>query len=207
MAAARASHNTRPPGRKQGTYTLKSAAGDYGVGHKNVRKASALLQSGMTHLIQAVDSGQIVISTAYRDYLAAKRAGRSPDSVKAVGGQWLYLITEGLKYTKWSKVGVGPPVVRFGEVQSGNPRKLRLAGTWWFRSDREAKAAEEVLKSKYPKAPGGNEWLEDITASDVHEIAVAGGGRRSRAPGFNQFGFRRMEVSGELPNNEHRQAI
>jgi hypothetical protein len=187
---------------------LKKAAADHVVGHKSVKKASALLQSGMEHLIQAVDNGEITISTAYREYLIAKRAGRNPESVEAASGQWLYLITEKVKGSKWSKVGVGPPTVRFDEAQRGNPRKLWLAGTWWFRSNKEARDVEDVFKGnkKYPKALGGSEWREGMSASDVNEIAVLGGGRRSLVPGFH-MGFRRKEGTNQLPNNQHRQAV
>ncbi len=200
MYAARASHAERPPGARSSRYPLRKAAFDYDVGEKLVRDASALLQSGMGDLIQSVDEGK-ALSTAYKEYLTAKRAGRNPESVKADSGQWLYLITEGFKGSKWSKIGVGDLPGRFDEAQRGNPRKLRLAGAWWFPSDPDARKVEEMIKEdkSLPKAPGGSEWREGMTASYVNEIAVSKDGRRSLPPEFNRMGFRRVEGSNRLP--------
>ena len=178
MAAARDSHITRSPGTKRGTHTLKEAARDYRVGHKLVKDASELLQSGMDDLVAAVDSGEKAVTTAWKEMRAAAKAGRKSQSVKPTRGYYLYVIKEA-EERRWVKVGIGENLKdRLDAAQHGNPRKLWMAGTWWFRTKREAKSVEKVILKGYCKAPGGNEWLEGITIKDVNRIAALGGGRR-----------------------------
>ena len=190
MKAARASHSTRPPGSKQGIYTLADAArdhaGDDGLCYKMVKDASELLQSGMDDLIGAVENGDKAVTTAWKEMRAIVKSGRNPRSVKRTRGHYLYIIKEAEERT-WLKVGIGGSHLqdRLDHAQHGNPRKLALAGTWWFRNKREAAAVERILLNKYRKAPGGNEWLEGVTTKDVHECAVAGGGHRALIQGFH----------------------
>ena len=178
MEAARASLRTRSPGARNGTYTLKDAADDHIVGEKLVKDASELLQSGMDDLVAAVDSGEKAVTTAWKEMRAAAKAGRKSQSVKPTRGHYLYVIKEA-EERRWVKVGIGENLKdRLDAAQHGNPRKLWMAGTWWFRTKREAKSVEKVILKEYRKAPGGNEWLEGITIKDVNRIAALGGGRR-----------------------------
>ena len=206
MAAARASHRTRPPGAKQGTYTLEDAARDYRVSPKLVKCASELLLSGMDDLVASVDSDERAVTTAWKMMRAAAKAGNKSPSTRPTRGHYLYLIREEGE-RRWSKVGIGGSHLkdRLDHAQHGNPRKLKWAGTWWFRTKREAKAVETTILNKYPKAPGGNEWLEGVTVKEANEIATLGGGRRSLAPGSHNMGFRRKGVSDQLPDKRHRQ--
>ena len=190
MAAARASLSTRPPGAKHGTCTLADAARDYagddGLCEKLVKDASELLQSEMDDLVAAVDSGEKAITTAWKEMRAAAKAGRKSQSVKPTRGHYLYVINEA-EERRWAKVGIGENLKdRLDAAQHGNPRKLWVAATWWFRTKRAAKSVEKVILKEYRKAPGGNEWLEGIAIKDVNRIATIGGGQRH----LQDFGIR-----------------
>ena len=142
-------------------YQQVDAARDFGATSRMVKKAAKLLKSGRHDLIRAVQEEGKALS------YAENMLKRGEVQRNAQGGQHLYLITEAVKGSKWSKIGVGDLATRFDEAQRGNPRKLRLAGPWWFPSDPEARKVEDMLKEdkKLPKAPGGNEWRESTTIS------------------------------------------
>ena len=195
MQAGRAYLEKKPPGARRSNYRQVDAAREYGATPRMVKKAVKLLKSGRDDLIRAVEEEGMALSDA-ENMLKRDEIPRNTQ-----GGQHLYLITEGFKGGKWSKIGVGVLPVRFDEAQRGNPRKLRLAGAWWFPSDPEAREVEDMIKEdkKLPKAPGGNEWREGMTASYVNEIAVSKDGRRSLPPEFNRMGFRQVEGSNQLP--------
>ena len=203
MQAARAYLKGKPSGSRTSKYREKDAGDAFGVCERTVKKGVALLTSERRDLVIAVKNMELSLSRA--DQMRKNGQGLREGSDE----QWLYLITEAGTDSKWSKIGVGDLVTRFDEAQRGNPRKLRLAGAWWFPTDSEAREVKEMLKEdkKLSKAPGGNEWREGLTPSYVNDIADTKRGRRSLAPGFNRMGFRRMEGSSQLLNNQHRQAM
>ena len=195
MQAGRAYLEKKPPGARRSNYRQVDAARDYDSTPRMVRKAVKLLNSGRDDLIRGVEEEGKALSDV------ENMLKRGEVSRNTQGGQYLYLITEGFKGSKWSKIGVGDLPVRFDEAQRGNPRKLRLAGAWWFPSDTEAQKVEDMIKKdiSLPKAPGGNEWRKGMPASYVNEIAISKDGRRSLPPEFNQMGFRRLEGSNQQP--------
>ena len=204
MEAAKAYLKRKPSGSRKSQYREKDAAAEFDVCERTVKKAVALLSSERRDLVRSVKNRELSLSRADQMRINGQSLREGSDE------QWLYLITEPGRDSKWSKIGVGDLPTRFDDLQRGNPRKLRLAGAWWFPADSDARYVEEMLKEdeKFPKAPGGNEWREGLTASYVNDVIVGSKrGRRSLAPGFNRMGFRRSEVSSQLPNNHHRQAM
>ena len=171
VKAARFYLEKKQAGARTSKYRQKDAANDFDATERMVKKAVKLLQSDRNDLVQAVEKGIIALSDAEQMLGNGRRQRRS------LAGQHLYLITEIGKGSKWAKVGIGSPRVRFDEAQRGNPRRLRLAGAWWFQSKREARAVERaLLNNGYREAPGGSEWREGITHAATDEIAVLGRG-------------------------------
>ncbi len=189
MKAARAYLEKKQAGVRTSKYRQKDAANDFVATERMVKKAVKLLQSDRNDLVQAVEKGIIALSDA------EQMLGNSGRQRRSSTGQHLYLITEIGKGAKWAKVGIGSPRVRFDEAQRGNPRRLRLAGAWWFQSKGEARAVERaLLNNGYKEAPGGSEWREGITRAAVNDIArLARGERVSMAPEFDIRGFRRRQ--------------
>ncbi len=84
----------------------------------------------------------------------------------------VYIMTEGTA-TRPIKVGVANnPLGRLSELQTGNPRKLRLARSWntWTRD--HAFRLERAILEQFANSRLRGEWL-DTTEQEVADFIVA----------------------------------
>ena len=196
LAAARASHEQRTPCARTSKYTLKQAARDYGVGHKMVKDASALLLSDMDYLIADIEQGTKSVLMAYKEYSAVN----TKDASKLPGPQGLYIIEE-RGGDGYMKIGKGRVATRFREHQSGNPRRLRLYAFWAFTDMAKCWEVEQKVLALGESAPGGNEWMRGVGANRVDQIVRSmtdgktDGIRIARVDTFDFDGFQLRNVS------------
>ena len=72
---------------------------------------------------------------------------------------YIYLISEG--FNGPVKIGVAKnPGWRLCELQTGNPRKLRLVKTWLMESRSAAFDFERTILNDFPNFRMSGEWLE-----------------------------------------------
>ena len=151
LVAARASLETRDGGR-YGEYPLDQAAKDNGVGSKGVRWAAVVLANpDMEYLVRDIEEGRISVWEAHRECIVATTG----DASKVPGLVGLYVISE-CDGDHYLKVGKGRIPKRFDDLQSGNPRRLRLWAFWWFDHKGQITTVERSIhKLGVPARPEG----------------------------------------------------